>query len=314
MDEIIPLQNIRKKEDNKRKIEINKNPNQREQLNIFLEDNSDTSSDYNSNFIYFPNNEIPLFDIKKIRDFHHKQIYKKANLNKEKDILMSNKILIVLNKMNTSSESDDDRIYDDSEYEYDYDDTSTNYSSISLFEQSDEKKKYWIKYKLYDNIAEYNNKKIKLPTLLQLDENKYCYLYLNKLITYYYTKSVFLGSNKKINDDKYALDECQLNESLGLFFCGKNIEYNNENIICSPNSIICKKCMEKNKRRYNLKNKYLININGRVAKKTKGEDKVFHCFGHFLIGKIQIENCLDKFCCEACKLLSKYEKYYFHEK
>ncbi len=124
MDEIIiPLQNIRKKEDNKRKIEINKNPNQREQLNIFLEDNSDTSSDYNSNFIYFPNNEIPLFDIKKIRDFHHKQIYKKANLNKEKDILMSNKILIVLNKMNTSSESDDDRIYDDSEYEYDYDDT-----------------------------------------------------------------------------------------------------------------------------------------------------------------------------------------------
>ena len=72
--------------------------------------------------------------------------------------------------------------------------------------------------------------------------------------------------------------------------------------------------MEKNKRRYNLKNKYLININGRVAKKTKGEDKIFHCFGHFLIGKIQIENCLDKFCCEACKLLSKYEKYYFHEK
>ena len=68
--------------------------------------------------------------------------------------------------------------------------------------------------------------------------------------------------------------------------------------------------MEKNKKRYNLKNKYLININGRVAKKIKDEDKEFHCFGHFLIGKIQIENCLDKFCCEACKLLGKYENYY----
>jgi len=54
--------------------------------------------------------------------------------------------------------------------------------------------------------------------------------------------------------------------------------------------------MEKNKRKYNLKNKYyLVNINGRVAKKTKDEDKVFHCFGHFLIGKMQIEICLDKF-------------------
>ena len=69
--------------------------------------------------------------------------------------------------------------------------------------------------------------------------------------------------------------------------------------------------MEKNKKRYNLKNKYLININGRVAKKIKDEDKEFHCFGHFLIGKIQIENCLDKFCCEACELLSQYENYYF---
>jgi hypothetical protein len=153
---------------------------------------------------------------------------------------------------------------------------------------------------------DYSNKKIKLPKLVQLDEEKYCYLYLNNFNTYFYTKSAFLGSNKSINDDKYDLDECKLNESLGLFFCGKNIEYNNENIICSPNNMICKKCMEKNKRRYNLKSKYLININGRVSKKTKDEDREFHCFGHFLIGKIQIENCIDKFCCEACKLLGKY--------
>ena len=180
-----------------------------------------------------------------------------------------------------------------------------------MLDKSDEKTKYWIKYKLYDNIIAYNIKNIKLPRLMQLDEDKYCDLYLNKLETYYCTKSVFLGPNKSINDDKYDLDESKLNESLGLFFCGKNIEYNNENIICNPNSIICKKCMEKNKRRYNLKNKYLININGRIAKKTKGEDKVFHCFGHFLIGKIQVETCLDNFCCAGCRFLGKFEKYYY---
>ena len=308
MNAIIPLKNIRKKENNKRKIEIKKNLNQREQLNLLLADNSDTSSDYNPNFIDFPNNEMPLFDIKKIRNFHGKQINEKANLIKGTDLSLSKKILVVLDEMNTSSENDDDRIYDDSNS--DYEDTSTYYSSYSFLEQSDEKKKYWIKYNLYDNITDFNNTKLKLPRLVQLDEEKYCYIYLNKLETFYYTKSAFLGSNESINDDKYDLNECKLNESLGLFFCGKNIEYNNKNKICSPNNMICRKCMEKNKKRYNLKNKYLININGRVAKKFKDEDKKFHCFGHFLIGKIQIENCLDKFCCEACELLSQYENYY----
>ena len=309
MNAIIPLKNIRKKDNNKRKIEINKNLNQREKLNLLLADNSDTSSDYNSNFIDFPNNEMPLFDIKKIRDFHGKQINEKANLMKGTELSLSKKILIVLDEMNTSSENYNDRIYDDSDS--DYEDISTYYSSHSFLEQTDEKKKYWVRYNLYDNIADYNNKKLKLPRLVQLDEEKYCYIYLNKLETYYYTKSAFLGSNKSINDDKYDLNECKLNESLGLFFCGKNIEYNNKNKICSPNNMICRKCMEKNKKRYNLKNKYLININGRVAKKIKDEDKEFHCFGHFLIGKIQIENCLDEFCCEACELLSQYENYYF---
>ena len=309
MNAIIPLKNIRKKDNNKRKIEINKNLNQREKLNLLLADNSDTSSDYNSNFIDFPNNEMPLFDIKKIRDFHGKQINEKANLMKGTELSLSKKILIVLDEMNTSSENYNDRIYDDSDS--DYEDISTYYSSHSFLEQTDEKKKYWVRYNLYDNIADYNNKKLKLPRLVQLDEEKYCYIYLNKLETYYYTKSAFLGSNKSINDDKYDLNECKLNESLGLFFCGKNIEYNNKNKICSPNNMICRKCMEKNRKRYNLKNNYLININGRVAKKIKDEDKEFHCFGHFLIGKIQIENCLNNFCCEACKLLNKYEKYYY---
>jgi hypothetical protein len=308
MNAIIPLKNIRKKENNKRKIEIKENLNQREQLNLLLADNSDTSSDYNSNFIDFPNNDFPIFDLKKIRDFREKQINNLANSIKGTDLSLASKRLKILDEMNTSSESGDIEYDSDSDTE----EASTYYSSYSLVDQSDEKVKYWIKYKLYDNITDCNYQgKIKLPKLIQLDQEIYCYYYLNTLKTYYYTKSAILGSNKSINDFKYDLDECKFNESLGLFFCGQNIKYNNENTICSPNNMICKKCMEKNIKRYNLENNCLININGRVAIKAGKKDKRFHCFGHFLIGKNQLENCLDKFCCDACSLLNKYKKYYF---
>ena len=300
-DIIIPTRKIRIKEYEKKIIENNRNPNLREQQNILLED---TSSDYNSNFIDFPNNDIPLFDIKKIRAFHEEQINAKANSIKGTDLSLTQKRLRILDEMNTSSESNND-------FDYEYEEPSTDYSSYSSLAISDEKVKYWIKYQLYDNIADYNNKnEIKLPKLFQLDKKKYCYLYLNTLKTYYYIKCSLLGSNISINDVKYDLDECKFNESLGLFFCGKNIEYNNENTICNPDIMICKQCMEKNRKRYNLKEKYLININGRVAKKIKDKNKGFHCFGHFLIGKIE-EDCLNNFCCEACKLLNKYEKYYY---
>jgi hypothetical protein len=305
MDSIIPTRKIRIKQNEKKLIEDNRNPNRLEKQKIFFED---TSSDYNPNFIYFPTNDIPLFDIKKIRAFTEKKINEMANSIKGTDLSLSQKRLKILDEMNTSSDSEDVSI-SDSDSDFDYNEASTYCSSYSSFSQPDEKVKYWIEFKLYDNIVDYNNKKnIKLPKLIQLNEDKYYYLYLNKLKTYYYIKSAFLGSNKSINKD---LDESKLNESLGLFFCGKNIEYNNENIICSPNNMICKNCMEKNRKRYNLEDKYLININGRVAKKTNNKDEAFHCFGHFLIGKIQIENCLNNFCCEACKLLNKYEKYYY---
>ena len=67
--------------------------------------------------------------------------------------------------------------------------------------------------------------------------------------------------------------------------------------------------MEINKKKYNLKDKYLININGRVAKINKGS---YHCFGHFLCGynENQIEDCISKFSCKACKLLDEYSNYY----
>ena len=64
--------------------------------------------------------------------------------------------------------------------------------------------------------------------------------------------------------------------------------------------------MEKNKKMYNIQSKYLININGRVAKMNKGK---YHCFGHFSVGN-QIEDCISKFSCKACKNLDTLSNYY----
>ena len=299
--------------------------NQKESL-LDLE-HSDTSSDY-TNYIDFPNNQMDIFDIIKIRKQIEKQIQKKVDLVEEKELSYTEKRLKVLSEMHSSSESGDDNVDRDApendnknnentisfSFSTSFSDESTaDYSSYS-FDPNDEKNKYYIKYNLYDNITVCNNKKAKLPKLMQLDQDKIYYLYLNKPITYCFIKSVFLGKNGPINYDENDLGECKLNEIYGLFFCGKKIEFNNESIICSPNNFICKNCMEKNKRRYNLKHNYLININGRIAKKIKDGNKGFHCFGHFIFGKIQIEICLNKFCCLACKLLNKYEKYYFSTK
>jgi hypothetical protein len=282
-------------------------------------EHSDTSSD-NINYIDFPNNQIDIIDIIKIRKNTEKRIQIKVDdLYKEEELPMEEKKLKVLNEMTSCDDSfdrDNPAIEKEKENNISFsfaDESTADYSSYS-FDPNDEKNKYYIKYKLYDNIAIYNNQKVKLPKLMQIDQDKIYYLYLNKPITYYFIKSAYLGKNKSINYDEKDSDESKLNELYGLFFCGKKIEFNNESTICSPNNFICKNCMEKNKRRYDLKSKYLININGRIAKNIKDGNKGFHCFGHFFFGKIQIEICLNKFCCLACKLLNKYEKYYFSTK
>ena len=68
--------------------------------------------------------------------------------------------------------------------------------------------------------------------------------------------------------------------------------------------------MELNKKKYNINDNYLININGRLAKTNKGS---YHCFGKFLSGikRNEIEDCIKKFSCRACKALDYYSKYFF---
>ena len=170
---------------------------------------------------------------------------------------------------------------------------------------------FYLKKRLYDiplNI-EYNI--FNLPPKYKINDIYYAYLYPNELITYCITISGFLH-----NDEIYINSKDEVNNTkkylsvLGLYFCGEKVEIKKENEIitrtCAPNEFLCKKCMELNKKLYNINSKFLININGRVAKKNKG---TYHCFGHFLCGN-QIEDCIVKFTCKSCKILNLLPDYY----
>ena len=172
---------------------------------------------------------------------------------------------------------------------------------------------FYGKNKLYDIMLflKEPDKIVKTAEKYRINE-QFSYTYPNDLITYYITESGFLFEHKKeyglINDIKN--NDSFINE-LGLHFCGNLINYENnegkkESKKCCPNEFICKDCMKLNKEEYFIKKDYLININGRVAKINKGK---YHCFGHFFVGK-QIEDCINKFSCEACNILDSISNYY----
>jgi len=303
----INIKKMRKFEEDKitAKINLMNDPNLTyEQKRLIVLSQMNTSSDYPS-IIYFPDNKIVLFDINKVRAFREKKIEEKIMNIKDPKLSKLEKRLIVLNEMNTSFSSNDEEQEEMESFSDDFQSTM-NSSSMSIDNPSmNSKKDYWLKYKLYD--VKVNNKNLDKLNIYQLSDDKCCYFYKNELITYYFVKSVKFGENYSIDNE--SLKDPEYKESFGLFFCGKNINYNNEkDVKCCPNQMICKECMKKNKKIYNLDKLYLININGRLAKKRK--DGNFHCFGHFIKGNL-IENCVKEFTCEACKLLKSYENYYF---
>ena len=291
---------------------------------------------YNSSNLYsesidFPNNTKQIFDINKIRAFREKKVEENMKNIKNEKLSEKQKRLLVLDKLNTSSSSNDKEVEEEEKGAEEEKETEEKEekegekrteeiknisismdsniktdcsSSISVLEE--EREKYCLENKLYDIYdTKIKDGNFKYLTSVSLEKDKKCFLYKNDLITYYFIKNFRFG-DFFINDD--ILTDNQYNKSYGLFFCGNEIKLeNNEIKKCCPNEMICKQCMEKNKKRYKLKNRYLININGRATKKHKEK---FHCFGNFVIGN-QYENCIDKFSCKACQLLDKYEKYYF---
>ena len=173
---------------------------------------------------------------------------------------------------------------------------------------------FCLKHNLYDIplVPEINN--FNHPPKYKINDELFAFLYPNILKTYCITITGFIANNRTLiyNSKNLELKDynSQYNILLGLYFCGKEekikIGNKTEYKICKPNEFICKQCMNLNKQKYNLKNNYLININGRVSKINKG---IYHCFGNFLVEN-QIEQCINKFCCDGCKNLNYYYDYY----
>ena len=334
---VINIEEIRKAREEKINKRINEidDPNlnyQQKRLKVLNEINS---SNYNPDFIFFPDNKIKIIDIEEIRNFKDEQIKQKIINLKDENLSYEQKLLKILDEYNSSINSftKDKDISNINQYKIigrkkigpeikikeldsnDSNDQSTRDNSqiisdlnfsIDINNISKSKKDYWIQFNLYDAIVP--NLSLKNLIICDLDKEKeiFCYLYNNKLKTYYFIKNIHFGKDYPVNDK--IIEDKDYNKSYGLFFCGKKIEIEkNEIQECIPDKMICINCMEKNRKIYNLESIYLININGRVAIENDGK---YHCFGHFLVGN-QIENCIQKFSCEACKLLDKYDKYYF---
>ena len=163
---------------------------------------------------------------------------------------------------------------------------------------------FLLKNKLYDNLLKRNN--TLQPERYKLGHDQYIYAYPNDTNTYCITISERLNKNKEAKAKKDLIQDKNYYKSLGLCFCGKFIE--ELKMKCSPNQFMCKECMKINKEKYNLSEKYLINMSGRVARNQKGN---YHCYGLFVVKKdSDFEICGVKFTCESCNLLNIYTKYY----
>ncbi len=188
--------------------------------------------------------------------------------------------------------------------------TSFNNSDSPVNKFNDLRNKYYLRFKMYDILLNEDLKNKNIPKQYQINGKLRAFLYPNDLKTYCITESGLMVN--KENKPIIPLDNKDINQENGLYFCGKNIEIKTEKGVvikkCSTNEFICKECLEKNKKIYNIKSTHLININGRVSKKNKGN---YHCFGHFCVNNNQIADCIEKkFSCEACKMLDTFSHYY----
>ena len=192
---------------------------------------------------------------------------------------------------------------------------STNIDKPSENKFNDLRTNFYLKNKLYDFILYENINDFNLPLKYVLNEEYDSFLYINDNKTYCFTVSGFLKNDKNY---KKELKEEEIRgkfyKQCGLYFCNSEVEITTEDEIirkkCCPNEFMCRDCVETNRNMYNIKKRYLININGRVAKINKGS---YHCFGHFLCGN-QIEDCITKFTCKACQILNLFSDYFNQRK
>jgi hypothetical protein len=299
------------------------------------------SKNYKEIQIDLQNNTIILIDIKQLREERNARINQKISEIKDASLTNEQKLLKVLDELNSSESFEcvqSEEVKEPKESEIieppmkwileeekkskiytkyivhsmqDISNDSTN--DISSEKQgsqvSDPMAEKWIKNKLYDSTSLFENLD-KQGDKQESFSNKYmAYEYPNDLKTYNVSISQFLISNYKLGKiSSKVIDQKDYDSKLGLYFCGKDIKEFGKK--CSPNEMMCKDCMKKNKEIYHLDHKSLsININGRICS-SAFKDKKFHCCGKFRFGKT-VRNCInDDFTCKACKELNQNFEYY----
>ena len=295
------------------------------------------SKNYKEIPIDLQNNTIILIDIKRLREERNARINQKISEIKDASLTYGQKLLKVLDELNSSEsfecvqseevsqiieppmkwileEEKKSKIYTKYIVHSMQDISNDSTNDISSEKQgsqvSDPMAEKWIKNKLYDSTSLFENLD-KQGDKQESFSNKYmAYEYPNDLKTYNVSISQFLISNYKLGKiSSKVIDQKDYDSKLGLYFCGKDIKEFGKK--CSPNEMMCKDCMKKNKEIYHLDHKSLsININGRICS-SAFKDKKFHCCGKFKIGKT-VKNCInnDDFTCKACKELNQNFIYY----
>ena len=329
LDQKIDINGLRKeREENiNKKIEKIKEPLSyyEKRKKVLQEEKTDT---YNIKELKFPIN------IESIKQDYKKQIIEKMhlyNMNKE-DVLKNSKTTIIkINNpnmdnnnnnsnylININNLTDSSSIQNQSTKCDSKDKEIINDSNISnqVVPRKEEKYfnrfkvKYYLENKLWDLplYQQAQESSILIPEKYKIDEKVFGYVYSNDYNTFCITTTYFLGEEDRENNelDNNDMNSAKFDNSTGLYFCGKEIKIENWTKICAKNNFICKECMKINKKKYHIKNNYLINIKGRVAKINKGS---YHCFGRFLCEN-QIQECINRFCCEACNLVNDFHKYY----
>ena len=276
-------------------IELIKKQCEIERIKRMNEINSENNIDETLSVLNEMSTKKCYIDKEEIKQSHEKKLKNKLSILKE-----NSKNLDVLSCINITENS----TFQDSNSEKSQPPgTDTKKEKVKKFNEG--RNEYHLKYKLFDNLLTYVEQCSTLPEKYEIDNTHYVFAYEDDLKTFPIT------SSEKIYKNKEIIKANILNEPFGLYFCGKKIKLEGEIEIreCAPNNFICKECMEKNKKRFNLPNDCLININGRVSKDIKGK---YYCFGTFKIG-IKIINCLNSFTCKACEILNLYKNYYFEK-
>ena len=299
-----------------------------EKRNTQTEDIRDKNYDLNISAMIKEDENRKIEKINNLNDNYHNNYEKREKILKDEKsttINLKHKNYEINQNNDYSNSIFDDNINDNSSIYLDEtkDNTKADISENNLSNQEEEsnikivktfnpmKEYYYKKNNLYDlplyeEKDESNN--ILIPEVYKIGKG-HGYLYSNDTTTNFISKSTFLGDNKPIIKlSEKDTENRKFYDSIGLYFCGKEVKLENEKQVkrCCPNEFICKSCMDINKKKYNIKNNYLINIKGRVAKVNKG---TYHCFGKFLNGN-QIEDCINKFSCQACKMLDLFSRYY----